>query len=32
MPENIFEFLAVTDELEQFWQQSMEEARQLGWQ
>lgn len=27
MPENFFEFLAVTDELEAFWQQSMEEAR-----
>jgi catechol 2,3-dioxygenase-like lactoylglutathione lyase family enzyme len=27
MPENFFEFLAVNDELEKFWQQSMEEAR-----
>lgn len=27
MPENIFEFLAVSDDLEQFWQQSMDEAR-----
>ena len=27
MPENFFEFLAVTDDLEKFWQQSMEEAR-----
>lgn len=27
MPEHLFEFLAVTDDLEKFWQQSMEEAR-----
>lgn len=27
MPENFFEFLAVTDDLEKYWQQSMEEAR-----
>lgn len=27
MPEHFFEFLAVTDELEQYWQQCMEEAR-----
>ncbi len=27
MPENFFEFLAVTDDLENFWQKSMEEAR-----
>lgn len=27
MPENFFEFLAVTDDLEKYWQQSMNEAR-----